>query len=65
MSARKIQRYGMLIAAHGCVFVSGCMAALERGFDMVYAPEATSNLLALSNSAPLPLAQFFARWIRE
>lgn len=64
MLLRRLRRRMLLIAAAGCFSISGCFAALERGFDMVYSPDATSNLLALPQSGLLPIAQFFARYIR-
>lgn len=60
----KLRRRVLLAAAAGCFSISGCFAALERGFDMVYSPDATSNLLALPQSGLLPIAEFFARYIR-
>ncbi len=65
MIARIWRRRGLAAALTGCAFISGCLAALERGIDMVYSPEATSNLLGLPNSGLLQWAQFFAQWVRE
>jgi hypothetical protein len=66
MNARIWRRRPLLAAAAvGCLSISGCFAALERGFDMVYSPDATSNLLALPQSGLIQIAEFFARYIRE
>ena len=42
------------------MMVGGCFAAFERNLDLVFASEATQNLLRLPLSPLLPLARLFS-----
>lgn len=65
MNTRIWRRRLLRAALLGGLSISGCFARLERNFDMVYSPDATSNLLALPQSGLIQIAEFFARYIRE
>jgi len=43
----------------GILASNGCLARLERNLDLVLAPEAVANVLALPLSPLLPLARLF------
>lgn len=53
----RVYRWGLLASL---LAVSGCLARLEHNIDLVFAPEATQNLLRLPLSPLLPLARLFS-----
>jgi hypothetical protein len=53
-------RISLTVASGGVLFISGCLAALERTLDLVLAPAATQNLLQIPQSGLADLIQFFA-----
>ncbi|MEP0845664.1 MAG: hypothetical protein HRF50_02460 [Phycisphaerae bacterium] len=62
MSLRRfVLRQQVLAVLFGSLLVNGCLAAVERGADMVLSAPAASNLLSLPYSSLLPLARFFTK----
>jgi len=45
------------------VFVNGCLAAMERNVDILFAPDALSNTLVAPYSSIRQIVEFFARWV--
>lgn len=63
MSFRRfLLRPQALAVLFGSLLVNGCLAAVERGADMVLSAPAASNLLSLPYSNLLPLARFFTKY---
>jgi hypothetical protein len=52
-----------LASLGSCLAVGGCIAAAERGLDLVLSPAAAGNIARVPYTAVSGLAQFLA-WLR-
>ena len=60
---RQANRYARWLAAAPLLAVGGCVGWLQRGADMLLAPEAAANLLTWQNSEARPLLEWILRLI--
>lgn len=61
---QKTHRLYLLAPALGLVFISNCLAAVERNLDILLSPEAAGNLVAAPYSAVAPVLEFLLRFAR-
>jgi hypothetical protein len=61
---RIYRRLWLLGPAMGLLFISNCMAALERNVDILLSPEAAGNIAVAPYSAVAPLLEFLAQVAR-
>ena len=61
---RIYRRLCLLGPAVGLLFISNCLATLERNLDILLSPEAAGNITAAPYSAVAPLLEFLARVAR-
>ena len=53
-----------LAPAAGLLFVSNCLATLERNVDMILSPEALGNAVSAPYSSVSGLVEAFVRFVR-
>jgi hypothetical protein len=59
--ARRFRRFCLLTPTLGVLFVSSCLAAMERNVDILLSPAAAGNIEVVPYSAVAGLLDFLVR----